>query len=384
MGAGVVLSEIPVGGAGYSEIMLTCVGAAVGCAAAGFQTHPRRSIGLVAPAFTALFLLLVLAAIFSLSGSWPFCLILGVVAGVVGSACRALVQAAAPSLPAAPLDAALTVLTLVPLALIQTGALAPLGWWYTVLAAAFGLAAAIAWVLLWVPTLELLLEFLLWPMYDIRACGPGAGRIPRRGPLVIIANHSTYADPFFLSKVVPRKVTPMMTSVFYDLPGIRWLMVHAVGAIRVLTGSFRREAPELSEAVARLRRGGCILLFPEGMLRRKEEQLLLPFGQGVWHILHELPHTPVVVCWIEGGWGSFASYRGGPPMRKKPLDRRRRIDIAVSGPRVLDAAVLTDHRATRTALRQACLDCRDFLGLPASQEENQEAPPDGEVHQINP
>jgi 1-acyl-sn-glycerol-3-phosphate acyltransferase len=149
-------------------------------------------------------------------------------------------------------------------------------------------------------------------------------------------------------------------------------MVHVVGAIRVQKGAFRREAPELREAVARLRRSGCVLLFPEGSLRRKEEQLLMPFGQGVWHILRELPQTPVVVCWIEGGWGSFASYRGGPPMKHKALNWRRRIDIAVAEPRVLDATVLADHRTARAALRRACLGCRDWLGLPVLEEEKNE------------
>ncbi len=137
----------------------------------------------------------------------------------------------------------------------------------------------------------------------------------RRGPLLIIANHSTLCRSLFsLCKITPRKVTPMMTSVFYDLPVIRWLMVHAVGAIRVQKGSaFAARPPEVARLSARLHGGGCVLLFPEGILRRKEEQLLMPFGQGVWHILNELPLTLVVVCWIEGGWGSFASYRGGPP-----------------------------------------------------------------------
>jgi 1-acyl-sn-glycerol-3-phosphate acyltransferase len=161
-------------------------------------------------------------------------------------------------------------------------------------------------------------------------------------------------------------------------------MVHAVGAIRVQKGAFRREAPELRQAVERLRRGGCVLLFPEGFLRRKEEQLLMPFGQGVWHILNELPQTPVVVCWIEGGWGSFASYRSGPPMRHKALDRRRRIDIAVAEPRVMEATVLADHRTTRAALRQACLDCRDWLGLPIPREEKKEGTLDEPMEEETP
>jgi 1-acyl-sn-glycerol-3-phosphate acyltransferase len=367
---GVLAGLLVEAGAARGAVLLMGLGAASGCAAAGFQVNPRRGLGLVAPAATGLFLTLLTAATSDASWSWPFCLTLGFFAGVAGPAWRALLRISA-ALPVALLDATFTLLTLLPIVLIES-VLVPPRWWCGVLAGAFGLAAVVAWTFFAVPTLELFIELLFWPMYDIRVHGPGADRIPRRGPLLIIANHSTYADPFFLGKVAPRQVTPMMTSVFYDLPAIRWLMVHVVGAIRVQKGAFRREAPELHEAVARLRGGGCVLLFPEGQLRRQEDQLLMPFGQGVWHILRELPQTPVVVCWIEGGWGSFASYRGGPPMKHKSLDWRRRIDIAVSEPRVLDADVLADHRATRAALRQACLDCRVWLGLSVAMEEKNE------------
>jgi hypothetical protein len=131
------------------------------------------------------------------------------------------------------------------------------------------------------------------------------------------------------------------------------------------------------------------------MLRRKEEPLIRPFGQGVWHILQELPQTPVVVCWIEGGWGSFASYRNGPPLRNKRPDLRRRIDIAVAEPRPLPPEVLADHRATRHHLLRACLECRRYLGLdvPAGawgKMEEWEGPAENEgvtgtdAHPINP
>ena len=52
---------------------------------------------------------------------------------------------------------------------------------------------------------------------------------------------------------------------------------------------------------------------------------LSQFGQGVWHILHERPDTPVVVCWIEGGWGCYFSYYNGPPTVNKRFDWWRRI-----------------------------------------------------------
>ena len=393
----VALSRIP--GADMDAerwaILMIGGGAAVGCAAAGFQTHPRRSLGLVPVAATGLGFLLIPAALSDAPCSWVFCLTLGLFAGVAGPALRALLQAVVPPrLPAAPIDAVATAAILTPLALIDQSVLAPSGWWCGVLATAACVAAVVAWGFLSAPVLELLVEFAFWPMYRIRAHGPGAGRVPRRGPLLLVANHSSYADPFWLSKVTPRKVTPMMTSVFYDLPVIRPLMAHVVGAIRVPAGGFRREAPELAEAVAVLRGGGCVLIFPEGGLRKREETLLGRFGQGVWHILREAPGTPVVVCWVEGGWGSFASYRGGRPMRNKCLDRRRPIDIAVAEPCLLGPDVLADHRTTRAYLRRACLECRRLLGLPipeevektdgGADEQGGEEAPEANAHQINP
>ncbi len=343
---------------------------------------------------TGLAVALLTAALAGAPWSAAFCVVVGLFAGMAGPALRAIVQAAVPRrLPAMPIDAAGAVLALLLPVFIRTGGLAPADWWCGAFAAVFGAAAVVAWALVFVPTLELLVEIVVWPMYDVRLHGPGADRIPRRGPLLIIANHTAYADPFWLSKVVPRKATPMMTSVFYDLPVIHWLMVHLVRAIRVQASSFRREAPELQQAIDKLRRGGCVLLFPEGGLRSREEQLLKPFGQGAWHILKELPQTPVVVCWIEGGWGSWASCRGGPPMKNKPLDFRRRIDIYVDEARPLDAAVLTDHQATRAHLRHVCLDCRRRLGLPtpAEVERKGEAPAgeepeaaEADAHRINP
>jgi 1-acyl-sn-glycerol-3-phosphate acyltransferase len=162
---------------------------------------------------------------------------------------------------------------------------------------------------------------------------------------------------------MPRKITPMMTSIYYDKPLVRWLMRWVVGAIRVQHSRFRRSAPELAEAGRVLRRGGCVLVFPEGMLRRREDRLMRMFGQGVWHILREAPQTSVLVCWIEGGWGSFTSYQGGPPFTNKRLDRGRPIDVVVAEPEVLPAEVLADQRVTRVYLMKACLECRRHLGL---------------------
>lgn len=227
-----------------------------------------------------------------------------------------------------------------------------------------GIAAVGAAVLFHRPAIEGTLEFLLWPMYRVKAIGPGAARLPARGPLLVIANHAAWFDPLFLAKVLPRPITPMMTSKFYDLPVLSWLMRHVIGTIRVPEVPYRHEAPELREAVAALDRGDCVVLFPEGYLRRREDQPLRRFGRGVWKILSDRPATPVFACWIEGNWGSFFSYRAGPPTKGKRIDFWRHIDIGMIGPLAIDPGVLADHMATRVCLMQQVAAAREPLGLP--------------------
>ncbi len=345
------------------------VGIAAGSLLAGTQRHPRRALGLVVFGATGMAVGLVVAALGAVP-SPALCVVLGAMGGLVNVPLAATFQAAVPA------DArgnAMSVRNLfdyvfmagaaaVMFALAHGGILSPQGQLWLVAAAAV-VGAAVSWRLLFPPALEQLMELLIWPLYRIRGTGPGLEHLPRRGPLLVIANHSAWFDPLWLGKVIPRRIIPMMTSAFYDLPGLRFLMKYVVRAIRVQVSNYRREAPELQEAIAALDRGECVVLFPEGSLRKNTERPLRQFGQGVWLILKERPATPVMVCWIEGGWGSYCSYFKGPPTRNKRLDFWRPIDIALGSLYRIEPALLEDHRQTRSHLMQLCLETRRHLGL---------------------
>jgi 1-acyl-sn-glycerol-3-phosphate acyltransferase len=225
--------------------------------------------------------------------------------------------------------------------------------------------ALFAWTVFFRPAVEATVEAVLWPLYRIKALGPSAQDMPWRGPLLVIGNHSSWFDPFWLAKVLTLPVAPMMTSRFYDLPFISWMMRRVVCAIRVPDVRIRKEAPELKEAIAALDRGECVVVFPEGWLRRKDEQELRRFGRGIWQILKARPNVPIMPCWIEGGWGSMVSHKNGPPLKKKKWDFRRPIRIAMGALVTLDAATLRTHMTTRSRLMKAVLESRALLGLPA-------------------
>lgn len=213
------------------------------------------------------------------------------------------------------------------------------------------------------PVFALACEPLLWLMYAVRWHGAGERQIPAHGPCLVIANHACWGDPLFLEKVLPRPTTPMMTSRYYDLPVLRFWM-RRFGVIRVPEQPLKKQTPEVQEAIAALERGECVVIFPEGYLRRREEQLLRRFGRGIWLILRACPQVPVFACWIEGNWGSYTSYWNGPPTKNKRPDFRRPIRLAVTGPHWVPATVLADHWQTRFFLMDLVDAARQQLGLP--------------------
>ncbi len=343
-------------------------GVALGSFLVSWQGHPRRVLGLVPYAAAGLGIGLILVAASPAPGPtlWVF---LGIMGGLINVPLAATYQAA---LPPDARGTGMTVrycadyLAIFAVAFFMFGlnqgeilSAAGQRWLIALLAV---LAAGWSWWILLTPAMELTLAILIWPLYRVRARGPGLEHFPPRGPLLVVANHSSWFDPIWVGKVVPRRIIPLMTSVFYDLPLLRPLMVLA-GVIRVQASTYRRQAPELKQAVAALDQGECVVIFPEGAMRKRASQPLRQFGQGVALILKERPQTPVILCWIEGGWGSFFSYYNGLPTKNKRFDFWRHIDIAMEAPRTIDLALLDDPRAVRKHLMQACLNARRHLGL---------------------
>ena len=220
------------------------------------------------------------------------------------------------------------------------------------------------WLRLFRPVFEMSLEPVVWVLYRIYGRGPGLVDFPRTGGCLVIANHACWLDPLFLAKVLPRPVTPMMTSRFYNLPVLRRLMV-MFGVICVSEKAIKKETPEIGEAIAALDRGECLVVFPEGYLRRTEGQALRRFGQGVWQVLQARPNTPVFACWVEGGWGSFTSYYNGGPTKNKKMDVRRPLGVGISSVVTVPPKLLRDHLETRYYLMNLVGAARSHLGLPA-------------------
>lgn len=341
------------------------IGLTVGIAVTIVQGHWHRALGFVPWAFILLTLTLAATAVWP-DALWPR-YALGFAAGLPHGPLLVAVFASVPprqrfrAMLLHPLFGGTAAFLLTEFVVFLP---APARLW--ALAALALVATTVFTRLLFRPFVELINEVVFRPMWYPIAYGPGASGLPTRGPVLIIGNHSAMFDPVWISGVVPLRSRAMMLSTFMDKPFLGWLTGTVYKAIRVSEeGGFRRHIPEIDEAVRTLQSGESVMIFPEAWIRRKEEVPMRRFAQGVVKIMQRMPQTPVVACWVEDGWGTYSSYKNGPPGKGKPFDILKRIRIGISEPETLPPEVLADEKTTRRRLMKMVLHARTYLGLPA-------------------
>jgi 1-acyl-sn-glycerol-3-phosphate acyltransferase len=137
----------------------------------------------------------------------------------------------------------------------------------------------------------------------------GAERVPATGPVVIVANHTAGVDPILISAACPRPIRWVMAQdmrIGWLEWFWRWQKVIFVGrdtpdsAPAAAQASAGREQGGigLREAIAHLKAGGVIGIFPEGGLERPPKHLL-PFRPGVGLLIRR-GGAVVVPVFIDG------------------------------------------------------------------------------------
>jgi 1-acyl-sn-glycerol-3-phosphate acyltransferase len=183
----------------------------------------------------------------------------------------------------------------------------------------------------------------------------GTEHIPATGPLLIVPNHVTYADPVLVSIPVRRPVHYMAWNALFDVPGLAWL----IRRLRAFPVEIESADPRATrEAVRLLQSEAVVMIFPEG--GRSADGRLGRFKPGAFRLACSLG-VPLLPVTIVGGHESW------PPGRVLPRPGRLRITYH---PVVVPAAA----GDVKAAARRLALDVRRVVAsaLPRHQRPTEE------------
>ena len=139
------------------------------------------------------------------------------------------------------------------------------------------------------------------------------GRMPRRGPAIIAANHNSHLDTIALLSMFPLEEIPNVRAVaaadYFMKPGfMQWFSLNVVGIIPVMRGNAKKGVDPLEPCYEALAQGQILLIFPEGS--RGEPEQMTKLKSGISYLAARFPTVPVVPVFMRGlgksmGKGTF-------------------------------------------------------------------------------
>jgi 1-acyl-sn-glycerol-3-phosphate acyltransferase len=124
----------------------------------------------------------------------------------------------------------------------------------------------------------------------------GLEHVPESGPVLLAGNHDCYWDPIAIgiAGLPRRQICALAKSELWKVPGLNKIL-DGMGQIPIDRGM--GDARALDRAIAELRSGRCIGVFPEGTRSRGKE---LRARSGFGRLAEAVPEAQIVSCTVEG------------------------------------------------------------------------------------
>jgi 1-acyl-sn-glycerol-3-phosphate acyltransferase len=124
----------------------------------------------------------------------------------------------------------------------------------------------------------------------------GVQAVPESGPLLLVPNHDSQWDPVLLAVALRKRrmIRYLARANLWKIPGLGPIL-YAIGQIPIERGA--GDTGALDEAVAALRGGAALCVFPEGKLSGGQR---LRARSGVGRLAGWCPGVRVVLCAVQG------------------------------------------------------------------------------------
>ncbi len=169
-----------------------------------------------------------------------------------------------------------------------------------------------------------------------------ADRLPAQGGVLLLPNHVSYLDAFLIAESSPRPVRFVMDERYSNSGMINWF-TRIFGTVLI---SRDKPLEAIRRVITALKAGEVVCYFPEGQLTRTGCRS--PLMRGFELIANKAGH-PVVPVWIDGIWGSVASYERGRFFSKVP--HRGKLQVTVGYGEPLDPKEVDKVRLSQALMK---------------------------------
>jgi 1-acyl-sn-glycerol-3-phosphate acyltransferase len=136
----------------------------------------------------------------------------------------------------------------------------------------------------------------------------GRRRIPRRGPVLVLANHQSFFDPIVVGLAAPRPLISLARKTLFTPRWFGWL-IHSLGAVPVDQEGVAKEG--FKAILQHLLAGAAVVVYPEGT--RTPTGALSPLKPGV-QLLMKRARMPIVPVGIAGAFEALPYWEKVPKL----------------------------------------------------------------------
>jgi 1-acyl-sn-glycerol-3-phosphate acyltransferase len=168
----------------------------------------------------------------------------------------------------------------------------------------------------------------------------GVETLPASGPLLLVGNHDSHWDPVMIGFAARKRrmIRALAKSQLWDVKGLAPVL-NGMGQIPIVRGA--GDAQALANAVAALREGSCVGVFPEGT---RSKGRVMRARSGVGRLALEVPGVHVS-CVAVSGTSDLTGFPRRPRIKVSFFDPAGGQPRADEDPGELSARLLAEIRA---------------------------------------